>query len=324
MKSNVNPILVGLVAGLVAAVFMVVSAYVPILIFVAPFVGLTIISVTSLGFGNVAGMAAIAVSFIVLCLFTSSVEVGLLFALPLLPALAMSYAANLARPAPEIGGPDHSVAWYPLSDILLIAAICSGALMMLIFLVVAPDMDVSSSVELASQTMQRMQPGLVITPEMKASMVVFTKKFAPPIYAGLYLLLLFACFYFAMRILAALKLNTRPREDIRSSLRMNRMAIAIFLGGIVLAFANPPLSTIGSIFVGATAAGFMLAGYALIHEAVRNKRWALPALLALYFVTFFFLPVLAFIVCIAGGLANPRRAIALTPNNPDQTPTNQP
>jgi hypothetical protein len=323
MKPSTNPVLVGIIAGLVAAILLVVSAFVPVLVFISPFIALTIIFVACLGFGNSAGYAAILASFVVIGLFAGSIQAGLWTALPLLPALAMSYAANLARPASEIGGPEASMAWYPLSDILLIGAICSGVLMMFVFLVLVQDIDYAAAAELWGQMMERIQPDAVVTPDMKANMAAFMQNFAPSLYAGIYLLVLFACFYFAIRILAARRWNIRPREDIRSSLRMNRLAILIFLGGIALAFASPPLSTIGAIFIGATVAGFMLAGYAVIHEAVRGKAWAYPALFMLYFVTFFLLPILAFIICVAGGLANPRRAVAITPANSNETSDTQ-
>lgn len=320
MTKTANPVVIGIIAGLVAAILMVGAVYSLALVFLAPILSLTVIFAVALGFGNVAGIAAVLTGFVVIGLFSSSVTAGISLALPLLPALAMSYAANLARPASEIGGPDGSVAWYPLSDILLIGAACSGLLMSVIFVIVLADFNMAENIERAVPLMEQIQPGLVITPEMKSELAVVMKAIAPPMYAAMYLLILFAGFYVAMRILTALKLNTRPREDIRSSLRMNRLAILILLLGIALAFTVPPLSVIGSAFAGAVAAGFMLAGYALIHEIVRNKRWALFALLALYFVTFFMLPVLAFIICVAGGLANPRRAVAITPARPTETP----
>jgi hypothetical protein len=130
---------------------------------------------------------------------------------------------------------------------------------------------------------------------------------------------LFAGFYFALRLLTAAGRGVRPREDIRSSLRMNRLSIAVFLGGVVLMLAGDKIAVIGASFAGAVAGGFLLSGFAIIHNAVRDKPWALPALIITYLVTLIF-PPLTIVIAIAGGLANPRRAIALTPNKPDQTP----
>jgi MFS family permease len=186
---------------------------------------------------------------------------------------------------------------------------------------VLADFNMADNIDRVVPMMEQMQPGLVVTPEMKAELASAMGIIAPPMYAGVYLLMLFAGYYVAVRILSALKRNVRPREDIRSSLRMNRLAIVILLVGVGLAFTSPPLSVIGSSFAGAVAAGFMLGGYALIHDLVRDKPWRMFALLTLYFVTFFMLPVLAFIICIAGGLANPRRAVAITPARPTQSDT---
>ena len=64
-----NPILIGVIAGLVAAILMVGMIYSLALIFLAPILSLTIIFIVALGYGNIAGIAAVAAGFVVIGIF---------------------------------------------------------------------------------------------------------------------------------------------------------------------------------------------------------------------------------------------------------------
>ena len=181
------------------------------------------------------------------------------------------------------------------------------------------DMLYARVVQQAILMISEADPTMVVTPEAQAQAVSLLKIFGPISQGIGNLVALFAGFYFALRLLTAAGRGVRPREDIRSSLRMNRLSIAVFLAGILLMFAGDKIAVIGASFAGAVAGGFLLSGFAIIHNAVRDKPWALPTLIITYLVTLIF-PPLTIVIAIAGGLANPRRAIALTPNKPNETP----
>jgi hypothetical protein len=167
-------------------------------------------------------------------------------------------------------------------------------------------------------------PDVIMTPEAKMQAAQMLRIFGPISQGIGNMLLLFAGFYLAIRLLTAMGRSVRPREDIRTSLRMNRLSIAVFLAGIALMFVGGKIAVIGASFAGAMAGGFLLSGFAIIHNAVRGKSWALPSLILVYLVTLIF-PPLTVVIAIAGGLANPRRAIALSPNKPGpDIPANQP
>ena len=313
MTTRANPILVGVIAGLAAAVLVAGSVYVPLF---AQVMAIIVLFIAGLGFGRVAGLVAVATTAIALGIATSSAIDTVLLGLMLLPAAVMSQLATLARPASEIGGPETSLAWYPLSDVLFAGAVLT-ALATIVLLSLQPlDQRYSLVVDEVSRMMAEANPDVVLTADAKAEVVRMLKTFGPISQGVGNMLMLFAGFYFAMRILTTLGRNVRPREDIRSSLRMNRMSIAFFLGGVLLMLAGGQLAIVGASFVGAMAGGFLLSGYAILHEFVREKSWSLPALGLVYLLTVVF-PPLMIIIAIAGGLANPRRAVAITPVNPN-------
>lgn len=316
MKPNASPILVGIVAGLVTAILMAGSAYVP---FVLQLAAMTALFIAGLGFGRIAGLVAVVTTAVALGALLSSPLVALLFGITLLPAAVMSHLSSLARPASEIGGPDSALAWYPLSDILLAGAVMTALATIFLLLLQPLDTLYTAAVEEALRVLSEANPNFVVPPEAKAQAIAMLRALGP-IWQGIgNMILLFAGFYFAMRILIAMRHSVRPREDMRASLRMNRLSIAVFLAGVVLMFVGGKTALVGASFAGAVAGGFLLSGFAIIHNALRGKPWALPALTAIYFITLIFPPV-TLVIAIAGGLANPRRAIALTPNNSDQTP----
>jgi len=134
--------------------------------------------------------------------------------------------------------------------------------------------------------------------------------------------MLFAAYYIATRIVTASGKGLRPREDIPSSLRMNRNSIFIFLAGLAATFMGGIPAMIGATVVGAFGAGFLMSGFAALHFRTRGKDWRLPALILCYLASTMMLPALFILVL---GLADTRKAIALTPTKdadaPKQTDT---
>jgi hypothetical protein len=325
MNSRANPILVGIIAGLATAIMMAGSAYASFFAVILIIAAMTSIFIAGLGYGTTSSIIAIATAGAAMAALNTNVMSFVGLVALLLPAAVMSYLAHLARPASELGGPDTALAWYPLSDILLAGAVVTS-LATIATLSLHPDIDAvySALAEMILAMTKELNPQMPAGAMTKEQLAGFFQVLFPLVQSMHMMIALFGGFYFAMRILTAAGRSTRPREDIRSSLRMNRLAIGVFLAGIALMFAGDKLAMIGGSFAGAAAGGFVLSGFAIIHNALRSKTWALPGLILIYLLTFFFLPVIGLLIIIAGGLANPRRAVALTPNNSNQTPTNQP
>lgn len=313
MKPNSNPILVGIIAGLAAAVLLGAANYASffsLVLFVAAFAS---IFIAGLGFGVTSCVIAIAVAAGAAGALNATPLSAVIIALMLIPVAVMSYLANLARPAEELGGPEQAMAWYPLSDILLagavVSAICSVTVLSL---QVNLEAFYAGFADLVGQMMQDIRPGVPLSAAEKAEVVAILRTLFPFVQSLQMMIVLFAGFYFAMRVLSSAGRNARPREDIPSSLRMNRLSILVFVGGIVLMFVGGVVGRVGAGFAGAAAGGFLLSGFAILHNFARGKSWALPGLILAYLLTFI-IPIIPILLIIAGGLANPRRAIALTP-----------
>eukprot|EP01032_Pedospumella_encystans_P001162 gene1162-1347_t len=228
MTKTANPIVIGIIAGLVAAIGTLGSLSMPLF---AQLVAMVALFMAGLGFGRVAGLVAVATAAIALGVYTSSVFATVIFALTLLPAAVMSQLALLARPASELGGPDTALAWYPLADIMLAGAVITAIATITLLLMQPIDALYSVVVDRAVEMISEASPATVVTPEQKLQVLSMLKTFGPVSQSFGNVIMLFAGFYFAMLILAAMKRNTRPREDIRVALRMSRASIVVFFVG---------------------------------------------------------------------------------------------
>jgi MFS family permease len=321
MKPSVNPILVGIIAGLTAAILMAGAGYVSLFSIALMIAAIAAIFVAGMGFGVVSSLVAIIVAAVATAALMGKASAIPAMAVQLSPAVVMSYLANLARPAEELGGPETAMAWFPLSDVMLAGAVVS-ALATSGVLLLHPDLDAAYGVlaDLVLELVARTNPDITFNMS-RAELLGYIQVLFPFTQGWQMMLALFGGFYFAMRLLSASGRNIRPREDIPSSLRMNRLSIAIFFAGLALMFAGDRLEVIGASFVGSVAAGYLLAGYAIVHNLLRGKTYRLPALIIVYLLSLIVWP-LAFLIFLAGGLANPRRAIALTPQaQPEQSET---
>ncbi len=132
----------------------------------------------------------------------------------------------------------------------------------------------------------------------------------PMIQGGLWVMLLFAAYYFASRMVRSFGKGLRPREDIAAALRMHRNAIFIFLGGIVLTFFGGVPAMVGAVLCGTFGAGFIMAGYASLHHRSKGKDWRLPVLILAYLSAIFMFPLFLILLL---GLSDVRSTISLTP-----------
>ncbi|ACE90484.1 hypothetical conserved protein [Rhizobium etli CIAT 652] len=237
----------------------------------------------------------------------------------LLPAGWLSHLANLARPASELGGPDHLLAWYPLSDILLhLCGLVTFAVIVIgVMIGYGPDIT-DPIVDLLITSVKQQQPEFMPDPAATAQTKSLILLMLPALQGGMWVTMLFAAYYFAVRIVAASGRGLRPREDIPSSLRMNRNSIFVFLAGLAACFFGGVPALIGATVIGTFGAGFMLSGFASLHFRTRGKDWRLPALILCYLASMLMLlPALLILVL---GLGDTRKAIALTPTKDADTP----
>lgn len=304
-------LLTGMLAGVTATLLVLAANAQPTFSSVLYAASAMPVLIAGLGWGNVAAIAAIVTAGALGALAVSPMFAAAMAIFTLLPAGWISHLASLARPASELGGPDHLVAWYPLSDILM--HLCALVAVAVIFLGVmigyGPEFIeqlVTAVVQAAASQDGTFSPTADDLAQLRRLMLVLL----PVIQGGMWVILLTAAYYFAMRIVTASGLAKRPREDMPSALRMNRTAMLIFLAGILAAFVGGPVGLIGATVCGTFGAGFLMAGFASLHARTRGKDWRLPVLVIAYVSVFFLLPTFVILIL---GLADARRAVALTP-----------
>jgi hypothetical protein len=301
----------GIIAGIVATLLVLGASAQSSLASVLYAASALPILIAGLGWGNRAAIIGVLTAAILGAALVSPLFALAMAIFTLIPAGWLSHLANLARPASELGGPDHLMAWYPISDILL--HLCGLVTIAVIILGIAigygPELT-GQMVDAMNSALQVQEPDFAVQADALAQTKSMLVLMLPMFQGGIWVMLLFAAFYIAVRIVSRSGRALRPREDMPSALSMNRHAIFIFLGGVILTFIGGVPAMIGATICGTFGAGFLMAGFASLHFRTLGKDWRLPALILCYLSTMLVLPALAVVVL---GLSDTRRTIALTP-----------
>lgn len=311
-KLDAKELGIGALAGLTAALLVYGATNQPLLFILFGALSALPILIVGLGWGNLAVIVAVAAAGVVGAV-GQSLYFGLFTVLLTLIPAWLSHLANLGRPASELGGPDHLMAWYPLSDIMLHLCGLAAAVIIIVGAIMGYNADlVGQVIDLYVKVMSQQQPALQLDPtaiEKTKFLMLYT---IPMVWGMIWVMMLLAAYYVATRIVAASKHNLRPREDIPSALRMNRNAIFVFLVAIVAMFFGGVIGLIAAAILGAFGAGFIVSGFASLHYRTRGKDWRVPVLILCYLTSFLLtLPLLIILVL---GLSDTRKAISLTPN----------
>jgi hypothetical protein len=321
-KLNAKLLVTGLLAGMTAALLILGALRQPL--FSIPLISASAVPVliAGLSWGNVAAITSVAAACLASAVLSLLFGIDLSFVLMALFLTAipawLSHLANLARPASELGGPGHLMAWYPLSDILLhlcglvtLAVIAAGLL-----IGYGPGL-VAQTVDLYISVLKDQQPAVAVDADAIEKTKTFMLYALPFAWGMMWVLMMLVAYYIATRIVVASGRSLRPREDMPSALRMNRNAIFVFLAGIVTCFFGGSVALIGLTVAGAFGMGFLASGFASLHYRTRGKDWRLPVLIIVYLTSL--LVTLPLFVILVLGLYDTRKAIALTPNKNSDT-----
>ncbi|WP_158598442.1 DUF2232 domain-containing protein [Notoacmeibacter ruber] len=302
-----NPYAVGILAGLTAA-----------LVAAAPLGGtafLTLLSpfpllVATLGYGLSAGVAGSIVAMgltLALSGLQPAIGLGMLICLP--SVLAGTLGA-LARPASELGGPDDTLVWFPLADILL--ALCGAAALAFIILSALSGTEHELASEVARSLVASYQEGGVALPDdFEGQLETLLRSVLPIVQPFGWVLTLVFNFYVALQLARRAGVLNRPRDDWPTSLRMPRLALVPFAIALLASFAPGMAGYLAAGVAGAFGAGFAVAGFAMLHEWSRSQNGRLLILGGSYVAVLFFAPLLAGFVI--AGLFDTKRASPLSP-----------
>jgi hypothetical protein len=314
---NSKLLLTGVLAGVTATLLVLGANAQPSFSAVLYAASALPILIAGLGWGNVAAIVSIVTAFVLGAVAISPSFAFVMTLVTLIPAGWISHLANLARPADEIGGPDHLMAWYPLSDMLvqLCGLVTVGVIVVGVMIGYGPELT-DRMVDALMSSLASQEPSFQPDPDATAQTKALMLLMLPALQAGIWVVMLFAAYYVSTRIVTASGRNFRPREDVPSALRMSRNAIFIFLAGLIACFFGGIPAMVGATVLGAFGGGFILAGFSALHYKTRGKDWRVPFLVLCYLAAMMVLPVLFILVL---GLSDTRKAIALTPNKDAKT-----
>jgi len=308
---NQTVLIAGILAGICAAFLTLGATAQSSMSFLLYAASAMPVLVAGLGWGNAAAIVAVLSAGFLGALAVSPLFAVTIAIFTLIPAGWLSHLANLARPAAEIGGPEDLMAWYPLSGIVLhlCGLITVSVIILGTMIGYGPEL-VSQMVDLMMASVQASESTFKPDPAALSQTKSLLVLMLPMIQGGLWVMLLFAAYYFASRMVRSFGKGLRPREDIAAALRMHRNAIFIFLGGIVLTFFGGVPTMVGAVLCGTFGAGFIMAGYASLHHRSKGKDWRLPVLILAYLSAIFMFPLFLILLL---GLSDVRSTISLTP-----------
>lgn len=308
---NQTVLIAGILAGICAAFLTLGATAQSSMSFLLYAASAMPVLVAGLGWGNAAAIVAVLSAGFLGALAVSPLFAVTIAIFTLIPAGWLSHLANLARPAAEIGGPEDLMAWYPLSGIVLhlCGLITVSVIILGTMIGYGPEL-VSQMVDMMMASVQASESTFKPDPTALSQTKSLLVLMLPMIQGGLWVMLLFAAYYFASRMVRSFGKGLRPREDIAAALRMHRNAIFIFLGGIVLTFFGGVPAMVGAVLCGTFGAGFIMAGYASLHHRSKGKDWRLPVLILAYLSAIFMFPLFLILLL---GLSDVRSTISLTP-----------
>ncbi|MDD1500365.1 DUF2232 domain-containing protein [Agrobacterium sp. CNPSo 3708] len=308
---NQTVLIAGILAGICAAFLTLGATAQSSMSFLLYAASAMPVLVAGLGWGNAAAIVAVLSAGFLGALAVSPLFAVTIAIFTLIPAGWLSHLANLARPAAEIGGPEDLMAWYPLSGIVLhLCGLITVSVIILGTMIGYGHELVSQMVDLMMASVQASESTFKPDPAALSQTKSLLVLMLPMIQGGLWVMLLFAAYYFASRMVRSFGKGLRPREDIAAALRMHRNAIFIFLGGIVLTFFGGVPAMVGAVLCGTFGAGFIMAGYASLHHRSKGKDWRLPVLILAYLSAIFMFPLFLILLL---GLSDVRSTISLTP-----------
>jgi ABC-type amino acid transport substrate-binding protein len=311
---------VGVLAGLCAALLSIgVITQSPLAMVLLLFSPLPIF-VAALGWGTAAGFIAalsMAVAVSAIAAPTAALVIVLITALP---AAAAAYFTGLARPAAEIGGPKDAYVWFPLADTLLrVTLIIAASFIVIGMLVGFGDELAAELVKSLGAQLTAGNPELAANTEIAQGIAQFVVRALPAMQPAVWTMLIVANLYIALRLTAASGKLRRPKDDWPRALRMPRTGLFVFAIACAASFLPGGIGYSATAIAGALGAGFMLAGFALMHARTRGAPWRPIALWLAYLAVVIF--TFTLFLFLLAGLFDTSRSAPISKAG-DNTPPN--
>lgn len=323
MNSKTLSLLVGIIAGVAAALLVLGSGEVTALsVILSAFATLPIL-IAGLGWSNLAGAVSVVAAAGIVSVVVSPLASLMIAVTTFVPAAWIAHLSNLARPAEELGGPQGKMAWFPLSDILLhLCGLVCVSLIILGFAIGYGEDVVREIVERLFTILAEQNPEFQPDAGYRDDMIGFMTRVLPALQAMMWVTILFAAWYLASAIVRVSGKAKRPADVIPAALRMSRLSMLIFAAGLALSFGGGAIGLVGSTISGAFAGGFTLAGLAMLHHRTIGRAWRFMALWSTYAAIIILFP-LPLVLLLLAGLFETVRTSPLSPPGPKSNDQSQ-
>jgi hypothetical protein len=285
MKASPN--LIGIGAGLVAAVLFASLANNSALAFLLFYLTPLPVLLAAMGWGVRAALLAF-VSATSLLALVLSVRYALGFALIVgVPGFILSYLMLLRRHIPADGPSQSRTEWYPFGRIIAWASVMAGGLVTLALLLIGGDgesyrqMIGSVFDEAAMKQLQSMLGSEFDQVEFQQFVERFSRYVLPAFASTFWLLIMVGNLWLAAKSAVISGLLDRPVPDF-TKIDYPLFISAGFMIALALNFSSGLIGLIGTAFLGAFACANLLLGLAVVHVLVGGLPLKLFFLLALY------------------------------------------
>jgi hypothetical protein len=295
----VQTILIGVAAGLAAALLFLAPASGTVLAFpLFVLTGLPLVIVT-LGWGAIAGAVAAAAGAVVIALIypASAATPAIFICLFGIPIVWLARLVGLTRPQ---GNGDAGLQWYPLSRLLLQVTVVAALAAVVVGFITgyrseAMVKDATSAfLDLAGSVGASAHPPTAADIEPAVRVYV---AFIPFMVSLLLTVIMVFDLWIGGLVARASSRFRRPLEPLWSVALPNEILIGFPIAVVLSLFLPGALGQIAEAFAGALACGLLLVGLAVLHAATFGSSARIPILVIVYLLAIFSgIPILLLIV----------------------------
>ncbi len=302
-ESNVNGLLLGIAAGAASALLFAAVTSGGALGTPLFFVSALPIAIVTIGWGTLAGIAAVLAGIVGLWVFVSW-KAALLHALVIAGPMAFyGYLVGLGRPLDAEG---KSFEWYPLGRVFTAMVLLTAATIVAVGMIIGFDVEAMAS-EVADMLVSMGQTsGELGTPareELLPALLIYM-RLMPFALAMFWLALTAFNLWLGGRVVRLSGRLKRGEDAIAETLSLPLWMAGVFVGAALLASLDGPLGLIAGVVAGAAGMGFALVGFAVLHVFVRGNP-AAPLILGVTYGATFVLSLPLIPLAIAGILDGP-------------------
>lgn len=261
------------------------------------------IAIVTIGWGTLAGIAAVLAGIVGLWAFVSW-KAALLHALVVAGPMAFyGYLVGLGRPLDAEG---KSFEWYPLGRVFTAMVLLTAATIIAVGVIIGFDVEATAG-EVADMLVSMGQTsGELGTPareDLLPALLIYM-RLMPFALAMFWLVLSAFNLWLGGRVVRLSGRLKRSDDAIADTLSLPLWMAGVFVVAALLASLDGPLGLIAGVVAGAAGMGFALVGFAVLHVFVRGNP-AAPLILGVTYGATFVLSLPLIPLAIAGILDGP-------------------